>query len=170
MALFYATGMRSNERRPMRSFMLAVTVIFFSLAVLLRTTSLAADDRFQEMVNYIFTGSTAPQDPPEIANRDSCVVLVHEPQFNRYARYYLTQFKMDTARITKTYAGSKVLYELEVDGDDILVEYLKTDNRTVDYGFRSAHIPLPGDIEQTERALRMIFADHCKAAKPKPPF
>jgi hypothetical protein len=170
MALFYAAGALSNERHSARRFVLAVTAMFLLLALLLTTTSLAADDRFQEMVNYIFTGSTAPQDPPEIANRDSCVVLVHEPQFNRYARYYLTQFKMDTARIAKKYAGSKVLYELEVDGDDILVEYLKTDNRTVDYGFRSAHIPLPGDIEQTERALRMIFADHCKAAKPKPPF
>ena len=170
MAQLYATGMRSNERRSTRRLLLAVTVIFLPLALLLRTASLATDDRFQELVNYIFTGSTAPQDPPEIANQDSCIVLVHEPQFNRYARYYLTRFKMGTARVTKKYAGSRVLYELEVDGDDILVEYLKMDNRTVDYGFRSAHIPLPGDIEQTERALRLIFSEHCKAEKPKPPF
>jgi hypothetical protein len=40
----------------------------------------------------------------------------------------------------------------------------------VDYGFRSAHIPLPGDPEQTEKALALIFSQYCKAERPRSPF
>jgi hypothetical protein len=95
---------------------------------------------------------------------------VHEPQFHRSERYYLKRFNMDGAQVAKRYAGSRVLYELDVNGDDIILEFLKADNTTVDYGFRSAHIPLPGDIAQTEKALRLIYAEHCKTEKAKPPF
>ena len=77
---------------------------------------------------------------------------------------------MDVARVSKKYSGSQVLYELEVEGDDVLLEFVKLDKTTVDYGFRAAHISLPGNIEQTEKALRLIFAEHCKADKPKSPF
>ena len=77
---------------------------------------------------------------------------------------------MDVARVSKKYSGSQVLYELEVEGDDVLLEFVKLDKTTVDYGFRSAHISLPGNIEQTEKALRLIFAEHCKTDKPKSPF
>jgi hypothetical protein len=77
---------------------------------------------------------------------------------------------MDTARISKKYAGSQTLYELEVEGDDVVFEYLKPDKVTVDYGFRSAHISLPGDPEQTEKALALIFLQYCKREKPSTPF
>ena len=97
-------------------------------------------------------------------------MLVPEPKFNRYARYYLSRFKMDTARISKKYAGSQTLYDLEVEGDEVIFEYLKPDKVTVDYGFRSAHISLPGDPEQTEKALALIFSQYCKREKPSTPF
>src|SRR5438552_3385062 len=71
-----------------------------------------AEDRFQLAVNYVFTGRLDPTNGPEITDRRSCIVLVPEPKFNRYARYYLSRFKMDTARISKKYAGSQTLYEL----------------------------------------------------------
>jgi hypothetical protein len=76
---------------------------------------------------------------------------------------------MDVSRITKKYAGRQVMYELEVEGDDIIFEYLKADNKTVDYGFASAHIPLPGSIELTEKALALI-TEQCKGDKSKSPF
>lgn len=118
----------------------------------------------------MFTGRTDPPDGPEIIDRKSCVVVVPEPKFNRYARYYLSRFKMDTARISKKYAGPRTLYELEVEGDDVIFEYLKPDKVTVDYGFRSAHISLPGDPDQTEKALALIFSQYCKREKPSTPF
>jgi hypothetical protein len=132
--------------------------------------SAALDDRFQQAVDYVFTGRPDPVDGPQIVDRKSCVVLVPEPKFNRYARYYLSRFKMDTARISKKYAGSQTLYELEVEGDDVIFEYLKPDKVTVDYGFRSAHISLPGDPDQTEKALALIFSQYCKREKPSTPF
>jgi hypothetical protein len=140
------------------------------LAIALRVPALAVDDALQRLVNYVFTGDIAPRDTPEIVDRRLCIVLVHEARFNRFARYYLNRFKMDTARISKKYAGQQVLLELEVEGDDIILEYLKADKKTVDYGFKSAHISLPGNIEQTEKALRLIFSEHCKSEKLKPPF
>ena len=146
-----------------------------SLATFLWTATpqapaLAAEDLFQQAVNYLFTGRVDPQDGPEIVDRKSCVVVVPDPKFKRYARYYLNRFKMDVSRISKKYTGTEVVYELEVEGDGILLEYLKADKMTVDYGFRSAHISLPGNIDQTERALHLIFSNFCKAEKLKPPF
>lgn len=132
--------------------------------------AIGAEDRFQQAVNYVFTGKLDPPNPPEIVDRKTCVVLVAEPKFNRYARYYLNHFKMDTARISKKYAGSQTLYELEVEGDDVVFEYLKADKRTVDYGFRSTHISLPGDPDQTEKAFALIFSQYCKAERPRSPF
>jgi hypothetical protein len=96
--------------------------------------------------------------------------VVPEPKFNRYARYHLSRFKMDTARISKKYAGSQALYELEVEGDDVIFEYLKPDKATIDYGFRSAHISLPGDLDQTQKALALIFSQYCKPERSRGPF
>ena len=132
--------------------------------------AVGAEDRFQQAVNYVFTGKLDPPNPPEIVDRKACIVLVAEPKFNRYARYYLTRFKMDTARISKKYAGSQTLHELEVEGDDVVFEYLKADKMTVDYGFRSTHISLPGDPDQTEKAFALIFSQYCKAERPRNPF
>jgi hypothetical protein len=129
-----------------------------------------ADDALQRAVNYVFTGKIDPKDGPEIVDRKSCIVVVLERKFNRYARYYLNRFKMDVARVSKKYAGRQVLYQLEVEGDDVIFEYLKADKKTVDYGFKSAHISLPGNIDQTEKALQLIFAEHCKGDKLMPPF
>jgi hypothetical protein len=135
-----------------------------------QSRAIGADDRFQQAVNYVFTGKVDPSNGPEIVDRKACVVLVPEPKFNRYARYYLNRFKMDGARISKKYAGTQALYELEVEGDDILLEYVKADKVTADYGFRSAHISLPGDPDQTERALALIFSQYCKVDRPRSPF
>jgi hypothetical protein len=63
-----------------------------------------------------------------------------------------------------------VSYELEVEGDSVILEFLKFDKKTVDYGFKTAHIALPGNIERTEKALALIFAEYCKVEKPKTPF
>jgi hypothetical protein len=77
---------------------------------------------------------------------------------------------MDISRISKKYSGRQALYQLEVEGDDVILEFLKGDKTTVDYGFRSAHISLPGNPDQTERALGIIFGEYCKAEAPKSPF
>src|SRR5262245_60590715 len=61
------------------------------------------NDRFQNAVNYVFTGTIEPKDEPEIVDRKSCVVLVPDTKFKRYARYHLGRFKMDLARISKKY-------------------------------------------------------------------
>jgi hypothetical protein len=130
----------------------------------------AEDDVLQQALNYVFTGSTDPQNGPEIVDRKSCVVVAPEPKLKRYARYYLTRFKMDVSRISKKYSGHDVSYELEVEGDSVLLEFLKPDKTTVDYGFKSAHISLPGNIDRTEKALALIFSEYCKVERPKTPF
>ncbi|TMJ04285.1 MAG: hypothetical protein E6G97_07210 [Alphaproteobacteria bacterium] len=132
--------------------------------------ALAEADVFQQAVNYVFTGQVDPQGGPEIVDRRSCIVVVRDPRFNRYIRYYLSRFKMDDALFDKTYAGSRVLYEVNVKGDDTVIEYLTPDKSAVIQGYRSAQIPLPGDIDQTRKALRIIFTDYCKAETPKTPF
>jgi hypothetical protein len=148
----------------------AVLLLAGAQSILAQHSAVAAEDRFQQAVNYIFTGRVDPVNGPEIVDRQSCLVVVPEPKFNRYARYHLSSFKMDSARISKKYAGSQTLYELEVEGSDVVVDYLKPDKTTVDYGFRSAHIPLPGDPDQTEKALGLIFSQYCKPEKPRAPF
>jgi hypothetical protein len=77
---------------------------------------------------------------------------------------------MDSSRISKTYSGQQISYILEVEGDDIIVEHLNPDKTTVARAFKSAQILLPGEIDQSEKALRRIFADYCKSEKPKAPF
>lgn len=150
--------------------LLAVAAASFSWSLPPQARAAAEDDVFQQAVNYVFTGRIDPRDGPEIVDRKSCVVVVPDPKYKRYARYYLSRFKMDIARISKKYAGPQILYELEVQADDILLEYLNADKKTVAYGFKSAQISLPGDIDQTERALKLIFTGHCKSDRPKAPF
>ena len=131
----------------------------------LQTRAMSEDDVFQQAVNYIFTGRIDSKDGPEIVDPKACIVVLPEPDLNRYARYYL-----NVSRISKKYAGRQVLYELEVEGDDTILEYLKADKKTVNFGFKSAHIALPGNIERTEKALHLVFSEHCKADQPKLPF
>ena len=138
--------------------------------VCLQTPALAEVDVFQQAVNYVFTGNIDPQDSPEIVDRKSCVIVLRDPKFNRYIRYHLSRFNMDDAIFGKKYSGARPYYELDVKGDDVVIEYLNLDKKTVVQGYRSAQIPLPGDIDLTQKALRIIFSDHCKAEKPKAPF
>ncbi len=149
---------------------LAVAAVSFLWTAPPQIQAVAEDDLFQLAVNYVFTGSTDPRDPPEIVDRKSCIVVVLDSKFQTYIRYYLSRFRMDSAHISKTYSGRQIFYVLEVEGDDIVVEHLNPDKTTVARGFRSAQISLPGNIDQSEKALRLIFADYCRADKPKPPF
>jgi hypothetical protein len=148
---------------------LAVVLVLAAL-LSMNNNTVAQADLFQEAVNYVFTGKTDPADAPEIVDRNSCIVVMRDPKYPRYIRYYLSRFKMDTANFQKIYAGSQTLYNLEVANDDILLEYLNIDKTTVTERYRSAQIPLPGNIDQTQKALRIIFADHCKADQTKTPF
>jgi hypothetical protein len=159
-----------NESCHKIRLLFAVAVASLLWTVPLQTRVAAEDDVFQEAINYVFTGKIDPRDGPEIVDRKSCVVVVRDPKFKRYARYYLSRFKMDVARITKKYSGSQIFYELEVEGDDVVLEYLNIDKTTVEQGYKSAQISLPGNVDQTQKALHLIFSDSCKADKPKTPF
>lgn len=121
-------------------------------------------------MNYIFTGQVDPQNGPEIVDRKSCVILLRDPNFNQYIRYYLSRFKMDDALFDKKYSGSRISYEMSIKGDDTVIEYLKPDKKTVIQAYRSAQISMPGDIDQTRKALRIVFTNYCKADTPKTPF
>ena len=137
---------------------LAVAAIASMLwLVPLQTSALSEDDVFQQAINYIFTGRIDPKDGPEIVDPKACIVVVPEPDLNRYARYYLNRFKMDISRISKKYAGRQVLYELEVEGDDVVLEFLKADKATVNFGFKSAHISLPGNIDANGKGAASGF-------------
>jgi hypothetical protein len=164
-----STGEVSSAAMTIRFVLMSALAPLF-LTVNTPSRAGAVEDRFQQAVNYVFTGRIDPENGPQIVDPKACTVLVPETKFNRYARYHLTRFKMETARISKKYAGSQTIYELEVEGDETLLEYLKADRTTVDYGFRSAHIALPGDPEQTEKALALIFSQYCKVEKARRPF
>ena len=47
---------------------------------------------------------------------------------------------MERSRISNTYSGRHTNYTLEVDGDDVIIEYLKPDQTTVINGYKSAQI------------------------------
>ena len=144
---------------------LAGGVIAFLWIIPLQTRALADDDPLQKAVNYLFTGRSNPQDAPEILDRKSCVVVVHDPKSKQSIRYYLGRFRMNTAFINKTYAGSETVYSLDVKGADVIVEYLDLDKTTVLHGYKSAQISLPGDIDQTNKVLASI-ASLCTNGKP----
>jgi|SRR5712671_2386311 len=159
-----------NERGHTIGWSLAPAVISVFCTVFLQTPALAETSVFQQALNYVFTGKIDPQSGPEIVDRNSCVIVLRDPRYDRYIRYYFSRFKMDDVSFDKKYLGSRVYYEMDVKGDDVVIEYLDLDRKTVLQGYRSAQIPLPGDIDQTRKALGIIFADHCKAEKPKAPF
>ena len=50
--------------------------------------TVAQADLFQEAVNYVFTGKTDPADAPEIVDRNSCIVVMRDPKYPRYIRYF----------------------------------------------------------------------------------
>jgi hypothetical protein len=146
-----------------------VAAAIAAAAVLTPARASAEADRFQQAVNYVFTGRIDPPDAPEIVNRDACVVVVRDTKYDRYARYHLGRFRMDDALFDKRYSGSRVNYVLDVKGDDVILEYLSPDRKTVAQSYRSAQIPLPGDIDQTRKALQIV-SDDCKAKKSNAPF
>ncbi len=147
----------------------------FCLVVLLITACAAPmragvrDDLLQKAFNYVFTGTVDPQDTPEIVDLTACAVVVPDPRYPRFIRYYFGRIRPDNSRISKDYAGRTTLYRLEIESDNIVIEYLTADKTTVTQAFRSAQINLPGDIEQTQKALKVI-ADRCKGNGSKSPF
>jgi hypothetical protein len=159
----------ANRARHRIGVSLAVAATFFLLMALPQMRA-AAEDVLQEAINYVFTGVTAPANAPKIVDREACTVVIPDLRNKRFIRYYLGRFNMDDSRITKTYSGRLTIYTLEVDGDDVILEYLGPDETTVVRGYKSAQIVLPGDIDQTQKALRLLVADYCKRAKPKAPF
>lgn len=166
------TALTCWKRSGHKRLFFAIAVALFSWTVPLQTQAMAEDDVFQQAINYIFTGriDPDPKQQPEIVDRSACVVVVPESNFSGYARYYLKRFKMDISRISKRYAGRRIFYRLEVEGDNIIFKSLQVDKTTVEFGLRSAHISLPGNIDQTEKALKLVFTDYCKPDKPKSLF
>ena len=162
------TGSALGEasRRGMAWWLAAAIV----LSIIPATATRAAEsDLFQEAVNFVFTGRIDPPDGPEIVDRKGCVVIVPDPRNNRYARYHLGRFKMDSARYNKRYSGASALYDLDVQGDDVILEYLAPDKKTVNQAYKTAQVSLPGNFEQTQKALQII-SQSCKAESPKAPF
>ena len=145
---------------------LAAGVAVFLWIVSPQIRALAEDDPLQKAVNYLFTGRNNPQDAPEILDRKLCVVVVSDPKSKQSIRYYLGRFRIDNAFINKTYAGSETVYNLDVKGAEVIVEYLDLDKSRVLHGHKSAQISLPGDIDQTNRALALI-ASLCTSGKSK---
>jgi hypothetical protein len=123
------TGLALRKRSRIR-LSATIAVASFLWVVPVQTRAMTEDEVFQRAINYVFTGQIDPKDHPEIVDQRSCIVVMPEPNFNRYARYYLNRFKMDGSRISKKYSGRQVFYELEVEGGDIIFEYLKADKTT----------------------------------------
>jgi hypothetical protein len=164
MAWMVPSKAESNNRWAFRLLMAATAVAFWA-----QQPAIAEDDLLQKAVNYALTGTVEPTDPPEIVDRKSCIVVMRDPKWNRYIRYYLTRLRLDEPNITSTYSGRHVSYQLDAAGDQIVVEYLNPDKTTVTIGYRSAQIPLPGEIDQTKKALGLI-AERCKSGATKLPF
>jgi hypothetical protein len=129
----------------------------------------AQDAALQQAVNYVFTGRVDPPVAPEITDRNACIVVLPDRRNNRHVRYYLKRFNVDSAWFSKRYSGRDVLYTLEVEGPDTIVEYLTADKSRVSYGFKSTNIPLTGDVDLTKKALERI-ASLCPPERPKAPF
>lgn len=162
--------MPPNENDRVFGWLMAVAAISIFGVMATRTPAMADARLFQQAINYVFTGQIDPKNAPEIVDPESCIVVMRDRKFKRYIRYHLTRFKMDDALYVKKYSGRNPYYELSVKGDDVVIEYLSMDKKTVAQSYRSAHISLPGDIDQTRKALNIIFTDYCKSEKPKTPF
>jgi hypothetical protein len=137
----------------------AAAVLLFVAAPPMAAT--AEDDLLQKAVNYVLTGTVDPPNQPEISDRKSCAVVMPDPRTKRLVRYYLGRMALDDPRIDSTYAGRQATYQLDVESDKVVVEYLAVDTKAVVNGYRSAQIPLPGDIDRTRKALALIAA-RCK--------
>lgn len=136
------------------------------VAALIWATTGAADttedDLLQKAINYVFTGTVAPDNAPEITDRASCTVVVPDPKWKRFIRYDVSRLQLDNPRIGQTYVGRQANYQLDVESDKVIVEYLGADKKTVTNGYRSTQIPLPGDdIDRTRKAMQLI-AGLCK--------
>ena len=149
----------------MRAFGIAVLLL---ACIVPHTRAFADSDKLRQAINYVFIGSIDAHDTIKIVDPKLCVVVVSEPERSRSVRYHLSRFKPDTFRFEKRYAGRTPTYQLYAEGDDDVVEFLNPD-MTVSHGHRTARFPLPGDIDQTQRAL-LVIADECKPEKPKPLF
>src|SRR6476646_12027192 len=84
---------------------LAVAAASILALVPLPTRAMSEDDVFQQAVDYIFTGRIDLKDGHEIVDPKACIVVLPEPDLNRYARYYLNRIKLGVYRIRQTYAG-----------------------------------------------------------------
>lgn len=162
------SALGDGNRRGMAWWLTAAMVL--ALVLVAAPPTRAADSGlFQQAVNFVFTGRIDPTDGPDIVDRPGCVVVMPDPRNNRYARYHLGRFKMDSARYNKRYSGATTLYDLDVQGDDVILEYLAPDKKTVNQAYKTAQIPLPGNFDQTQKALQII-SQSCKAESPKAPF
>ncbi len=159
---------QSGKAPPTIALCLAVAAAFAAAATVALRAS-AGGDVFQQAVNYVFTGRIDPPDALAILDRKNCVVEMQDPQFKRYIRYYLRRFKLDAARFNKRYSGSRAVYDLDVQGDNVILEYLALDKTTVLQAYKSAQIALPGELDSTQKALKII-SDNCKPEGPKAPF
>jgi hypothetical protein len=130
----------------------------------------AEPDVLQQAINYVFTGTIDPKDPPEITDRKSCVVVVADPKWKRFIRYHLGRLGLDDPRIDSTYSGRQALYQLDAQSDQVVVEYLGLDKTTVVNGYKSAQIALPGNIDQTKKAIQLLAARCTRDDAPKLPF
>jgi hypothetical protein len=149
---------------------LVVAAASFVWMASLPITAGAEDDVLQQAINYVFTGTIDPKDGPEITDRKSCVVVVPDPKWKRSVRYYLPRLGLDDPRIDSTYSGRQARYQLDAQSDQAVVEYLSPDKKTVVNAYKSAQIPLPGDIDHTKKALQLIAARCKRDDAPKLPF
>ncbi len=146
-----------------------VLIVLLMLACTPSMRAAVRDDMLQKAFNYVFTGTIDPKETPDIVDPSSCAVVVRDPKYPRFIRYYFGRIRPDNSRITKDYAGRQTLYKLEIESDTVVIEYLSADKTTVTEAFKSAQIDLPGDIEQTQKALKLI-AERCKGDGSKSPF
>jgi len=146
------------RRRKVRRLVVGATLLW---AAALPPAATAEDDVLQQAVNYVFTGTVEPENAPEIRDRTSCVVVVADPKWNRFIRYDLSRLGLDDPRIDSTYSGRQTNYQLDIEADQVVVEYLGPDRKTVINGYKSAQIPLPGEIDRTRKAIQWLAA-HCK--------
>jgi hypothetical protein len=164
MIAFIASNSAPQSRASMRVLAAAVASMF---AILGSTTLAHADDNppqgdvLQQAVDYVFTGAVDPSTGVEITDRKSCVVVVADPKWKRLVRYYLPRLGLDDPRINRVYSGRQPRYQLDAESDRTVVEYLSPDKKTVLNGYKSAQIPLPGDIDRTRKAIQLIAA-RCK--------
>ena len=151
----------------MRKMVLAVVVVTGVSAACPRIEALAEADLLQQAINYVFTGTTDPKEGPEIADRKSCIVVIRDPRFPRFIRYYLSRFRPDNTRIGKKYAGVRTQYELDVESDSIIIEYLSLDKATV---IKDSGLPkflyLETLIKQKGRSR--LLASTASLSNPKP--